>query len=63
MIQKKKKISALSPYKAPVPDKIPNIVLIKCVAVLIDHLLFIFRAVLELKVYHPRWHESTTVVL
>ena len=56
-------ISTLSPYKAPGPDKIPNVVLMKCVDALIDHLFFIFRAVLELKVYHPRWRESTTVVL
>ena len=50
-------------YKVPGPDKIPNVVLMKCVNVLIDHLFFIFRVVLKLKVYHPRWHESTTVVL
>jgi hypothetical protein len=28
---------------------------------LIDHLFFIFRAVFELKVYHPRWLESITL--
>jgi ribonuclease HI len=56
-------IQSLSPYKAPGPDKIPNIVLMKCSDALIDHLYFIFRAVFELKVYHPRWLESITLVL
>jgi hypothetical protein len=56
-------IQLLSPYKAPGPDKIPNVVLMKCIDTLIDHLFFIFRAVLELKVYHPRWLESITPVL
>jgi hypothetical protein len=56
-------ICKISPYKAPGPDKIPNIVLKECIKVLIDRLFFIFRAVFELKVYHPKWLESTTVVL
>jgi ribonuclease HI len=56
-------LQSLSPYKAPGPDKIPNVVLMKCAEALIDHLFFIFRAVFELKVYHPRWLESITLVL
>jgi hypothetical protein len=56
-------IRSLSPYKAPGPDKIPNIVLMKCVEALIDHLFYIYRAVLELNVYHPRWLELLTLVL
>ena len=56
-------IRTLSPYKAPGPDQIPNVILIKCSNVLIDHLFYIFRAVFEHKVYHPRWLESTTLVL
>jgi hypothetical protein len=56
-------ICLLSPYKVPGLDKIPNIVLMKCVDALIDHLFFIFRAVLKLKVYHPNWLESITLVL
>jgi hypothetical protein len=56
-------IKKLSLYKAPRPDGIPNVVLIKCVDVLIDHLFFIYRATFELNVYHPRWRESITVVL
>jgi hypothetical protein len=35
----------------------------KCIDVLIDHLFFIFRAVLELNVYHPSWLESIMLVL
>jgi hypothetical protein len=38
-------------------------VLIKCCDVLIDHSFFIFRAVIEHNVYHPRWLESITPVL
>jgi hypothetical protein len=55
-------IRSLSPYKEPGSDKIPNIILIKCCD-LIDHLFFIFKAVFELDVYHPRWLESVTLVL
>lgn len=46
-------ICMLSPYKAPEPDQIPNVILIKYCDVLIDHLFFIFRAVFEHDVYHP----------
>ena len=53
-------IRSLSPYKAPGPDKIPNIILIKCCDALIDHL---FKGVFELDTYHPRWLESVTLVL
>ena len=53
----------LSPYKAPGPDGIPNVVYIKCLDVLIDHIFFIYRAVLELCQYHSSWRESVTVVL
>jgi hypothetical protein len=56
-------VKLLSPYKAPGPDKIPNVVLMKCIDALIGHLFFIFRAVFELKVYHARWLESITLVL
>ena len=30
---------------------------------LVDHLFFIYRAVFEHGIYHPRWLESTTLVL
>ena len=56
-------IKSLSPFKAPGPDKIPNMVYMRCIEALIDHLFFIFRAVFELEVYHPRWLEIATLVL
>jgi len=31
--------------------------------ILTDHLFYIFRAVLELNIYHERWLTSTTLVL
>ena len=56
-------VRSLSPYKVPGPDKIPNVVLIKCCNALINHLYFIFKAVFELNTYHPRWLKSVTLVL
>ena len=56
-------ICTLSPFKAPGPDKIPNVVLMKFTDVLIDHLFYIYRAIFKLTVYHPRWLESITLVL
>jgi hypothetical protein len=56
-------IRSLSPYKAPGPDKIPNIVLMQCIDTLNNHLFFIFRVVFELNVYHPRRLKSITLVL
>ena len=58
-----KAISNLSPYKAPGPDKVANIVLKRCSATLVDHLLPIFNAVFTLKTYYEPWHESITVIL
>jgi Reverse transcriptase (RNA-dependent DNA polymerase) len=52
-----------SPYKAPGQDKIPNVVYIKCMDALIDHLFFIYRAIFKLNTYHPRWLELLTLVL
>jgi ribonuclease HI len=57
------KIQSLSPYKAPGPNRIPNIVLIKCTDTIINHLFFIYRAIMELDVYYEPWLHSTTVVL
>jgi hypothetical protein len=53
----------LSPYKAYGPDEIANIVLQKCVDVLIDYLLFIYRAILKLGKYYDPWRNFDTVVL
>jgi hypothetical protein len=57
------KIAMLSPYKAPGPDGIPNIVLICCADKLTDHFYYIFKAILELDTYFPPWLQLITVVL
>jgi ribonuclease HI len=52
-------IRRLSPYKAPGPDEIPNIVLQKCLDMIQEYLLHIFRAILDLGVYYDPWREFT----
>jgi hypothetical protein len=61
--QIRRHIAKLSPYKAPGPDGIPNIVLQKCVNTLISRLIRIYRAIMDLDVYYEPWKEFTTVVL
>src|ERR1700678_1140175 len=61
--QIRRHIAKLSPYKATGPDGIPNIVLQKCVDVIISRLIRIYRATLELNLYYDPWKEFTTVVL
>ena len=56
-------ISKLKPHKAPGPDGIPNVILVRCIDALLDHLYFIYRAVFELNVYHARWLALFTLVL
>ena len=56
-------IKQLSPYKAPGPDGILNVVLQKCSDMLAPRLLHIYRAILKLKIYYDLWREFTTVVL
>jgi hypothetical protein len=53
----------LKPFKAPGPDGIPNVIIMKSMDTLIDHLFYIFRAALELNVYHEQWLLSSTLVL
>ena len=53
----------LKPHKAPSLDGIPNVILIKCIDTLINHLFFIYRAAIEHNFYHDRWLLSTTLVL
>ena len=38
-------------------------VLKKCVDIIVDHLVYIFKAVFFLNVYYPNWLESTMLVL
>ncbi|KAJ8585798.1 hypothetical protein M405DRAFT_706863, partial [Rhizopogon salebrosus TDB-379] len=61
--QLKRSIMKLSPYKAPGPDGICNIVFKRCTNLLLPHLLQLFRAVFMLKTYYAPWRDFTTVVL
>jgi len=45
-------VHRLKPHKAPGPDRIPNVVLMKSIDVIIDHLFYIYRASLEFAFYH-----------
>lgn len=56
-------ITKLSPYKAPGPDGICNIVFIHYPDLLKQYLLHLFRATFTLKTYYPPWRDFTTVVL
>lgn len=56
-------IKKLKPYKAPGDDGIQNIVLQRCVETIINHLYYIFRAILELDEYPERWLIILTIVL
>ena len=53
----------LKPFKAPGPDGIPNIVLTRCADLIIERLLYIFRAMLDENLMFKPWKESTTVVI
>ncbi|VDC03411.1 unnamed protein product [Peniophora sp. CBMAI 1063] len=57
------RVVALSPYKVPGPDGIQNIMLMRSADLLIPYLLWIYRAILDLKTYYDAWHEFLTVVL
>jgi len=61
--QIEEQIKRLSPFKAPGPDEIPNIVLQKCLDLILEYLLHIFRAMLSLGTYYDPWREFTTIVL
>ena len=61
--QVRRHIARLSPYKVHGPDSIPNVILQKCVELLICRLTTIFRAMIELNIYYDPWREFTTIVL
>jgi len=61
--QIREQINKLAPYKAPGPDGIPNIVLMKCFDIIADYLLHIIQVIIEKGLYYNPWRESTTVVL
>ena len=56
-------ISGTSPYKAPGPDGICNIVLKRCSSMLTPYLCHLFNAVFTLRTYYAPWRKFTTVVL
>ena len=56
-------ICKLKPYKAPGPDSIPNIILIRCTDLLLDRLLYIYKAILECNLQYAPWKTFTTIVL
>ena len=56
-------IKKLKPFKAPGGDSIQNIVLQQCVDIIIDHIYFIFCAILELDAYPDHWLIILTIIL
>ena len=56
-------IAKLSPYKAHGPDGIPNIMIQKCMDLILDRLTLIFKTILEKGIYFDKWRGFTTVVL
>ncbi len=56
-------IEALSSYKAPGQDGIPNTVLKACTVIVIPGLMPIFHAILKLQSYPPHWRDSITCIL
>jgi len=56
-------ICKLKPYKAPGPDSIPNIVLIRCANLLTDRLYYIYKAMFKRNLHYAPWKTFTMVVL
>jgi len=61
--QIQKQLCKLKPYKAPGPDGIPNIVLMKCADLLINRLICIYDAMFKQKLIYKPWKSFITVVL
>jgi len=61
--QIRRQLARLKPYKAPGPDRIPNIVLTKCADLISNRLGYIFMEILNRKFYFMNWKRSNTVVL
>jgi len=53
--QIEQQIRRLSPYKAYGPNEIPNIILQKCLDIIIDYLYHIYRSILKLGIYYGPW--------
>jgi ribonuclease HI len=58
-----RQLRKLKPYKAPGPDGIPNIVLMKCADLLVDRLYLIYSAIYNRRLYYAPWKAFHTVVL
>jgi ribonuclease HI len=56
-------IQKLKPYKAPGPDGIPNIVLMRSSDLLVDRLYIIYKAMAERNLHYSPWKTFTTIVL
>ena len=61
--QIKRQLKHLKPYKAPGPDRIPNVILTQCADIITDRLWYIYNAILEKEIYYTPWKTFTTVVL
>jgi len=48
-------ISKLGPYKTPRPDGIPNIMLTKCMDLVVPHLGPLYHATFKLGIYPEQW--------
>ena len=58
-----KAILKLSPYKAPGPSGIPNVILKYCCELLVPHLGPIYRATFTLGAYPSEWKVTSTITL
>ena len=61
--QIRRQLKQLKPFKVPRPDGIPNIVLMRCVDLLINRHWYIYNTILEKEIYYALWKHFTTVVL
>jgi len=58
-----KQLKKLKPYKAPGPDRIPNIVLTKNADILVNRLYPIYVAILDKNLQYSPWKTFTTIIL
>ena len=61
--QIRRAVEKLNPFKAPGANGIPNIVIKRCIDMLLPHLGPLFRATFELDTYPDEWRNSITKVL
>ena len=56
-------IARLGPFKAPGPDSIPNVLLIRCTDLLVHHLGPLYQVTFKLDAYPTSWRNSVMIVL